>query len=90
VEATVKANIDNVVQDLRSSEPVLKKEVEAGTDYARTSGQATAMGGPLLSPSEVKEFSEALKKHAAATKEATPLMQAFLMNRKKNVDAHTE
>jgi carbonic anhydrase len=30
VEATVKANIDNVVEGLRSSEPVLKKEVEAG------------------------------------------------------------
>jgi carbonic anhydrase len=31
LEATVKANTDNVVQSLRSSEPVLKKEVEAGT-----------------------------------------------------------
>ena len=30
VEATVKANVENVVQSLRSSEPVLKKEVEAG------------------------------------------------------------
>jgi carbonic anhydrase len=30
VEATIKANTDNVVQSLRSSEPVLKKEVEAG------------------------------------------------------------
>ncbi len=30
VEATVKANIDNVVEGLRSSEPVLKKEVETG------------------------------------------------------------
>jgi carbonic anhydrase len=30
VEATVKANIDNVVEGVRSSEPVLKKEVEAG------------------------------------------------------------
>ncbi len=30
VEATVKANVKNVVQSLRSSEPVLKKEVEAG------------------------------------------------------------
>jgi carbonic anhydrase len=29
VEATAKANVDNVVQSLRSSEPVLKKEVEA-------------------------------------------------------------
>jgi carbonic anhydrase len=30
VEATIKANTDNVVRSLRSSEPVLKKEVEAG------------------------------------------------------------
>jgi carbonic anhydrase len=30
VEATVKANIDNVVEGLRSSELVLKKEVETG------------------------------------------------------------
>src|SRR6266404_4676155 len=30
LEATIKANTDNVVQSLRSSEPVLKKEVEAG------------------------------------------------------------
>jgi len=30
LEATIKANIENVVQSLRSSEPVLKKEVEAG------------------------------------------------------------
>lgn len=30
LETTVKANTDNVVQSLRSSEPVLKKEVEAG------------------------------------------------------------
>ena len=30
MEATVKANIDHVVEGLRSSEPVLKKEVEAG------------------------------------------------------------
>lgn len=30
VEATVNANVENVVQSLRSSEPVLKKEVEAG------------------------------------------------------------
>jgi len=30
VEATIKANVENVVQSLRSSEPVLKKEVEAG------------------------------------------------------------
>ena len=30
MEATVKANIDNVVELLRSSEPVLKKEVETG------------------------------------------------------------
>src|SRR6266478_1950779 len=30
LEATIKANIKNVVQSLRSSEPVLKKEVEAG------------------------------------------------------------
>lgn len=30
VEATIKANTENVVQSLRSSEPVLKKEVEAG------------------------------------------------------------
>jgi carbonic anhydrase len=30
VEATVKANIDSVVEGLRSSEPVLKKEVETG------------------------------------------------------------
>jgi carbonic anhydrase len=30
VEATVNANIENVVQSLRSSEPLLKKEVEAG------------------------------------------------------------
>ena len=30
VEATIKANIENVVQSLRSSEPVLRKEVEAG------------------------------------------------------------
>jgi carbonic anhydrase len=31
LEATVKANVENVVQSLRSSEPVLKKIVEAGT-----------------------------------------------------------
>jgi carbonic anhydrase len=31
VEATIKANIENVVQSLRSSEPVLKQEVEAGS-----------------------------------------------------------
>jgi carbonic anhydrase len=31
VEATIKANTDNVVQSLRSSEPVLKKEIEAGS-----------------------------------------------------------
>jgi carbonic anhydrase len=30
LEATIKANVDHVVQSLRSSEPVLKKEVEAG------------------------------------------------------------
>jgi carbonic anhydrase len=30
VESTIKANVENVVQNLRSSEPVLKKEVEAG------------------------------------------------------------
>jgi carbonic anhydrase len=30
LETTVKANTDNVVESLRSSEPVLKKEVEAG------------------------------------------------------------
>ncbi len=30
VETTIKANTENVVQSLRSSEPVLKKEVEAG------------------------------------------------------------
>jgi carbonic anhydrase len=30
LEATIKANIENVVQSLRSSEPVLKKEVKAG------------------------------------------------------------
>ena len=30
LEATIKANIENVVQSLRSSEPVLRKEVEAG------------------------------------------------------------
>ena len=30
VEATIKANTDNVVRSLRSSEPLLKKEVEAG------------------------------------------------------------
>ena len=30
LDATIKANIENVVQSLRSSEPVLKKEVEAG------------------------------------------------------------
>ena len=30
LESTIKANTDNVVQSLRSSEPVLKKEVEAG------------------------------------------------------------
>ena len=30
VEATIKANTDNVVQSLRSSEPVLEKEVNAG------------------------------------------------------------
>jgi carbonic anhydrase len=30
VESTIKANVENVVQSLRSSEPVLKKEVEAG------------------------------------------------------------
>lgn len=31
VEATIKANVENVVQSLRSSEPVLKKEIEAGS-----------------------------------------------------------
>jgi carbonic anhydrase len=31
LEATIKANTDNVVQSLRSSEPVLKKEIEAGS-----------------------------------------------------------
>jgi carbonic anhydrase len=31
LEATVKANVENVAQSLRSSEPVLKKTVEAGT-----------------------------------------------------------
>jgi len=31
VEATIKANTDNVVRSLRSSEPVLKKEIEAGS-----------------------------------------------------------
>lgn len=31
LEATVKANVENVVHSLRSSEPVLKKQVEAGT-----------------------------------------------------------
>src|ERR1700730_17191491 len=30
LEATIKANVENVVQSLRSSEPVLKQEVEAG------------------------------------------------------------
>jgi carbonic anhydrase len=30
VEATIKANVENVVRSLRSSEPVLRKEVEAG------------------------------------------------------------
>jgi len=30
LEATIKANIENVVQSLRSSEPVLRKEVKAG------------------------------------------------------------
>jgi carbonic anhydrase len=37
VESTIKANIENVVQSLRSSEPVLKKEVE--------SGAVTVLGG---------------------------------------------
>jgi len=31
LEATVKANVENVAQSLRSSEPVLKKTVDAGT-----------------------------------------------------------
>jgi carbonic anhydrase len=50
VESTIKANIENVVQSLRSSEPVLKKEVE--------SGAVTVLGGYYYLDTGAVSFAE--------------------------------